>query len=110
MLQFQDLRTLPVGVYIISTKHHCILKLMSNLHPKLYLHCITLMLIIGSLDYAVDLLSVLQIAAELLPSRLVNEVIIMCILGKVYWVIAPHPSYGIPSDRPTFPIDQNFIA
>ena len=63
---------------------------MGNIHPKLYLHCITSLLIFGSLEEEVNILSVLHIEAEMLPPRPVNEVIIMCILGKVYWFIAPN--------------------
>ena len=58
-----------------------------NLHPKLDLHCINFLLSLGIIGEAVHLLSFLHISAELLPSSLVNEVIIMCILGKLYWVI-----------------------
>ena len=61
-----------------------------NLHPKLYLHCIPSLISLDRLEETVHLLSVLHIATELLPSRLVGEVIIMCRIGKVYWVIAPH--------------------
>ena len=48
------------------------------------------MLSLFILEEVVHSISVLHIAAELLPSRLVDEVIFLCILGKVYWVIAPH--------------------
>ena len=84
MLQFQEISILPVGVYFISTKHYLLLMVTRNLHPKLDLHCITSLLSLGSLEEAVHLLSVLHIAAELLPSRLVDEVIIMFILVKVH--------------------------
>ena len=89
-LQLQDLRTLPDDVYIISIKHHCLLKVTRNIYTKIDIKCIPLLLILGNLDAVVHIISVIHIAAELLPYRIVNKVIIMCILGKVYWVIAPH--------------------
>ena len=89
-LQLNKLSILPVGASIISIKHHFLFMVRRNLHPKLDLHCITFLLSLGIIGEAVHLLSFLHISAELLPSSLVNEVIIMCILGKVYWVILPH--------------------
>ena len=89
-LQFQELSTCTVGVYIISIKYHFLLMATRNLHTKIDLKCIPLMLSLGRLEEVVHIIIVLHIAAALLPSRLVDEVIIMCILGKVYWVIAPH--------------------
>ena len=62
----------------------------SDIHPKIDLPCIPFLLIIGSLEEAVHILSVINIEVELLPSRLVYKVIIICIIGKVYWIIAPH--------------------
>ena len=62
----------------------------TNIHPKLDLQCIPLLFSLVSIEKAVHLLSVLHISAELLPSRIFDEVIIMCILGKVYLVIVPH--------------------
>ena len=90
LLHFQDLIILPVGVSIVSIKQNCLLAITKNIHPKLDIHCIILLLSLVRLEEAGHLRSVLHIAAELIPSRLVNEVIIKCILGKVYWVIAPH--------------------
>ena len=55
-----------------------------NIHPKLDVYCIPFLLSLGSIEEAVHILSVPHISAELLTYRLVNEVIIMCILGKVY--------------------------
>ena len=49
----------------------------SNLHPKLDIHCIPLMFSLVSLEEAVHIISVILIAAELLPYRLIDEVIIM---------------------------------
>ena len=63
---------------------------MMNIHPKLYFHCIPSLLILVSLEESVHLLSVLHIDTKILPSRHVDEVIIMCILGEVYCVITPH--------------------
>ena len=110
LLQLQELSILPVGISIIIIKHHCLLMVTINLHPKLDLHCITLLLILDSLDEAVRILIVLHIAADLLPYRLINEVIIMCILYKVYWFIEPHHLQGFPSYIPIFPIDHYFIS
>ena len=62
----------------------------SNLHPKLDFHCIPLLFSLGSIEEVVHLLSFLHISADLLPSMIVDEVIIMCILGKVYLFIMPH--------------------
>ena len=89
-LQFQELSTLPVGVSIISIKNYLLLMLTRNLHPKIYLKCIPLMLSLGILAEVVHIISAIRIAAELIPSKLVDEVIIMRILGNLYWFIAPH--------------------
>ena len=89
-LQFQELITLPVGVSIISIKNYLLLMLTRNLHPKIYLKCIPLMLSLGILAEVVHIISAIRIAAELIPSKLVDEVIIMRILGNLYWFIAPH--------------------
>ena len=89
-LQLQDLSILPVGVSIISIKNHYLLIVTGNIHSKTDPQCIILMLSLGSLEEAVCLLIVLHIAVEHLPSSIVDEVIIICILGKVYWFIAPH--------------------
>ena len=89
-LQLQDLSILPVGVSIIRIKNHYLLIFTGDIHSKIDPQCIILMLSLGSLEEAVCLLIVLHIAVEHLPSSIVDEVIIMCILGKVYWVIAPH--------------------
>ena len=48
-----------------------------NIYPKLDVHCIPLLISLGIIEEAVNLLSVLHISAELLPSRIVDEVIIM---------------------------------
>ena len=63
---------------------------MRNIHPKPDLHCIHSLLNLVRIEGAVNLLSVLHVAVELLPSRPVDELIIMYILGKVYWFIATH--------------------
>ena len=76
---------------MIRIKHHYLLMVTRNIQPKLDLNCIPLLLSLVSLEEAVHLLSFFHIAAELLPSRIVDEVITICILGKVYWVIAPNP-------------------
>ena len=89
-LKFQDISILPVGVSVIMIKHNCLLMVTSNLRPKLDLDYITSPISLDSLEEAVHLLSVLHIAEDLLPYRLIDEVVIMCIFGKVYWLIAPH--------------------
>ena len=61
-----------------------------NLHPKIDLHCVPLLLRLVSLEEVVRILSIIHIAADLLPSSLVNEVNITCLIGKVHCVIAPH--------------------
>ena len=76
-LQFQEISILTVNVSVISIKHHCLLMVTRNLHPKLELHCFTSLLSIGSLEEAVHILSVILTAAEMLPYRLIDEVIIM---------------------------------
>ena len=63
---------------------------MSNIHTKLDIYCVPLMLSLGSLEEAVHLISVLDVSTELLPSRLVYEVIITCLLVKLDWIIDPH--------------------
>ena len=74
-LQFQEHSILSVGVSIISIKHHCLVVVTSNIHPKIDLCCILFLISLGSLEEAVHLLSVIHTAAELLPSSLVDEVI-----------------------------------
>ena len=89
-LQFQEIRIFPVGVSIISIEPHCLLMVTRNFYPKLDIRYIPSLLSLDSLGEAVHILGVFHIAAELLPFRIVDEFIIMCILGKVYWVIATH--------------------
>ena len=67
--QFQEISILQVGVSIISIKHHCLIVITRNLHPKLDLHYITSLLSLGSLEEAVHILSVIHISKELLSSR-----------------------------------------
>ena len=89
-LQLQDLSILPVGVSIISIKNHYLLIVTRNIHSKIDPQCIILMLSLGSLEEAVNLISVLDVSTDLLPSRLVYEVIITCLLVKLDWIIDPH--------------------
>ena len=84
LIQLQELSILAVDVSIISIKQNCLLMVTRNIHPKINLHCIPLMLSLGNLEEAVNLLRVIHIAEDLLKSRLVDDVIIMCILGKLY--------------------------
>ena len=82
----------------------------SNIHPKIDLNCIPSLFSLGIFDQAAHILNVIHIAAEILPSRLLDEVIIMCILGKLYQVIVPNHLQGISSDGPIYPTNQDFIA
>ena len=99
----------PVGVFIISTKHHFLLIVTRDIYPKLDLHCIPLLVTLGRFEEADHLLGALHIVAELLPFRIFYEVIIMCIIDKLYWVIAHHHRHRITSDGPILPIDQHFM-
>ena len=81
-----------------------------NLHTELDLYFIPSLLRLVSIEEEFNLLSVIHVSAELLKSRLAEEVISICILGKLYWFIVPHHLHGLPSDEPIFPIDQYFIA
>ena len=73
LLQLQELRIIPVGVYIISIKHHCLLMITRNIHPKIDIIRITLLLSLGILKEAVHLISVLHIEAEIISSRIVPD-------------------------------------
>ena len=108
-LQLQKLGILLVGVSIISIKQHCLFIVKSNLHPKLDLQCIPPLLSLGIIEEAIHLLSVINISAELLSSRLVDEFIIMCIISKLYWSIVHHHLHGFQSYTTIFPIDQYFM-
>ena len=63
---------------------------MRYMHPKLDIYCVPVLLILGSLEKAVHLLGVLDVATELLPFRIIQKVIFSCILGSVDRVIAYH--------------------
>ena len=47
-----------------------------DIHPKLDLYCVHVLLILGSLEKAVHILGVLDVAMELIPPRLIKKAIV----------------------------------
>ena len=81
LFYFKDIKTLPVDVSIVGIKKHCLLVVTRDLHPKFDLYYVNVMIILGILDKLVHLLVILDVAAELLPPRLIHKVIASCIPG-----------------------------
>ena len=110
MIYFEEFRFLPVSVAIIGVKNHLFLVVVRYLHAEIYPNIIVALLRLSGFEETVHFIGLLNIPAQLLPSRNIKYIMLTIILGKVHRIITLHHGYRFSSNISIFPTIEYLIV